>query len=279
MHGLVHVLKLKTNGGWVRRVVVQETVQLPAGGQTDVAGRVVYKDLKNPWVTWTSVQGAPVEEVRVARTILSPSCKGVAVRVMNLARYQVTLRQGMVLGELEPVEVVKNWPGEAMGPEIHVESGLPVYVQTLLEGVDPSVPLEARQRLTELLVEHAPVFSQGDGDLERANAVKHRIDTGPHRPLRQVLRRQPNAYLDVIDGEINEMMAHGLLEPASSEWASNVVMVQKGDRTLRFCVDYRQLNERTRTDFYPLSRIDVCLDALAGAEWFLPSTYGRDTIR
>ena len=71
MHGLVHVLKPKTNGGWVRRVVVQETVQLSARSETDVAGRVVYKDLKNPWVTW-----APVEEVRVARTILPPSCKG-----------------------------------------------------------------------------------------------------------------------------------------------------------------------------------------------------------
>ena len=30
MHGLVHVLKPKTNGGWVCRVVVQEAVQLPA---------------------------------------------------------------------------------------------------------------------------------------------------------------------------------------------------------------------------------------------------------
>ena len=48
MNGLFHVLKPKTNGGWVRRVVVQKTVQLPARSETDVAGRVVYKDLKNP---------------------------------------------------------------------------------------------------------------------------------------------------------------------------------------------------------------------------------------
>ena len=85
------------------------------------------------------------------------------MHVTKLARYPVTLRQGMVLGELEPVEVVKNRPGEAMCPEIDVESGLPVYVQTLLQRVDPSVPLEARQRLTELLVKYAPVFSHGEG--------------------------------------------------------------------------------------------------------------------
>ena len=75
------------------------------------------------------------------------------------------------------------------------------------------------------------------------------------------------------------MMAYRLVEPACSEWASNVVMVRKGDGTLRFGVDYRQLNERNRKDLYPLQRIDVRLDALAGPNGFLPSTYGRDTIR
>ena len=37
---------------------------------------------------------------------------------------------------------------------------------------------------------------------------------------------------------------------------------------MRFCVDYRQLNERTVKDSYPLPSIDVCLDALACARWF-----------
>ena len=154
------------------------------------------------------------------------------MRVMNLARYAVTLRQGMVLGEQEPVEVVKKRPSEARSLEIDAENGLTVYVQSLLEGVNPSVPLEARQRLTKLLVEYAPVFLQGDGDLGLANAVKHRIDTGPHRPL-----------LDAVDGQVDKMVAHGLVDPACSEWASNVVMVRKWDGTLRFCVNYRQLNE------------------------------------
>ena len=47
-----------------------------------------------------------------------------------------------------------------------------------------------------------------------------------------------------------------------------MVMVRKSDGSLRFCVDYRQLNERTVKDSYPLPRIDACLDALAEATWF-----------
>lgn len=34
------------------------------------------------------------------------------------------------------------------------------------------------------------------------------------------------------------------------------------------CVDYRQLNSKTRKDAYPLPRIEESLDALAGAQWF-----------
>ena len=45
-------------------------------------------------------------------------------------------------------------------------------------------------------------------------------------------------------------------------------MVRKVDGSLRFCVDYRQLNERTIKDSYSLPRKDVCLDTLGGSTWF-----------
>ena len=64
------------------------------------------------------------------------------------------------------------------------------------------------------------------------------------------------------------MLQADLIEPTQSELMSNVVMVWKSDGSLRFCVDYRQLYEKTIKDAYPLPRIDVCLDALAGASWF-----------
>lgn len=47
-----------------------------------------------------------------------------------------------------------------------------------------------------------------------------------------------------------------------------MVIVRKRDGGLRFCVDYRRLNELTVKDAYPLSRIDDKLDALGSAKWF-----------
>ena len=128
------------------------------------------------------------------------------MRVMNLTSYPVTLSQGTVLGELEPVEVVDRRPSATSNPSVEVVGGLPDYIQTLLDEVDPTFPTEFRRQLIQLLAEYSAVFFQGDGDLGRATDVKHRIDTQNHRPFRKVLRRQPNVYLDVIDAEVDEMM-------------------------------------------------------------------------
>ena len=80
--------------------------------------------------------------MRVVRTVLPSSCTGVPVRVMNLVNYPVTLRQGMVLGELQPAEVIEGFPTAAMDHQVDLDKGLPDYVHAVLEGVDSAVPPE-----------------------------------------------------------------------------------------------------------------------------------------
>ena len=45
-------------------------------------------------------------------------------------------------------------------------------------------------------------------------------------------------------------------------------MVTKPSGSVRFCCDYRRLNEITIKDSQPLPRIDGTLDALSGSVWF-----------
>jgi len=80
--------------------------------------------------------------------------------------------------------------------------------------------------------------------------------------------RHPFKYLDITEEQVEEMKAHGIIEPAASQWASNVVLVRKKDNSLRFCIDYRQLNLVTVRDSYPLPLIGNCLSALQGLSWF-----------
>lgn len=72
-----------------------------------------------------------------------------------------------------------------------------------------------------------------------------------------------------IDAKIDDMLAADVIEPTVSEWAANVVVAKK-DGSLRFCIDYRQLNDRTRKDSCPLPRVDECLNAPSGPSGLAP---------
>ena len=62
------------------------------------------------------------------------------------------------------------------------------------------------------------------------------------------------------------MLKLKVIEPSHIEWASPVFLVPKPDGSPRFVIDYRQLNERTLRDLYPLPRMDDCLKSLGDAQ-------------
>lgn len=64
------------------------------------------------------------------------------------------------------------------------------------------------------------------------------------------------------------MLKLGVIEPSRSPWPSPIVMVPKPDGTLRFCNDFRRLNEVSEFDGYPMPRVDELLDCL-GRAWFI----------
>ena len=84
---------------------------------------------------------------------------------------------------------------------------------------------------------------------------------------------------EVVRGLLKEMLENDIIQPSCSGWASPIVLVKKKEGSVRFCVDYRRLNEVTRKDAYPLPRIDDTLETLSHSQLFstldLASGYWR----
>ncbi|VDO88105.1 unnamed protein product [Haemonchus placei] len=118
-----------------------------------------------------------------------------------------------------------------------------------------------------MLKEFNDVFALSDAELTQTDLVVHKIDTGDHKPIRQKTRPVPIAARKEFRETIKDLLARGIVERSSSEWASPVVLVRKKDGTLRVCIDYRELNKVVRQDSYPLPKIDNVLQCLAGKKF------------
>ena len=64
------------------------------------------------------------------------------------------------------------------------------------------------------------------------------------------------------------MLESGVIRPSQSAWCNAVLLVQKKDGGLQFCIDFHHLNACMKKDSYPLPRIQEALESLVGAGHF-----------
>ena len=106
-------------------------------------------------------------------------------------------------------------------------------------------------------------------DIGRCKIAKHKIELEPEAiPHREGARRMSPDKAAKANQEVQNLLALGLIQPSYSPWASGIVMVKKKSGELRFCCDFRPLNDVTVKDAFPLPRIDESLSRIANAKIF-----------
>lgn len=96
--------------------------------------------------------------------------------------------------------------------------------------------------------------------------VVHRIDTGDSRPIQARGKPIPIGLYQRIKDQVNEMLRDQVIEKSRSEWHSPIRPVEKPNGDIRLAINYRRLNQLTRTDAYPMPRMDEALLKLKGAK-------------
>ena len=81
-----------------------------------------------------------------------------------------------------------------------------------------------QNQLNKLLEEYQDLF---DKNLGHCGIVKHEIDTGMERSVKQHAYQQPIAEKKVIQQEIEKMLEQGAIRESNSSWTSPVVFVKK----------------------------------------------------
>jgi len=124
------------------------------------------------------------------------------------------------------------------------------------------------QELENLLKRYEDIFAKDEYDLGRTDIVKHEIDTGDCKPIKQAAYKVNPHKKKIIEDEVKKMFKKGVIRKSNSPWSSPITLVPKPNGKWRFCTDYRKLNEITRKDNHPLPRIDSLLERFEGSKWF-----------
>lgn len=136
------------------------------------------------------------------------------------------------------------------------------------ESINTEVPSEFKPQLIAVLKEFSSSFAHG--------IATSRVNTGQLEirlvdPTKTVQRRPYRLGANerqVVRDKVNELLEAGVIRPSCSPFSSPVLLVKKKDGSDRMCVDYRELNENTVADRYPLPLIKDQIDRLGGAKWY-----------
>jgi hypothetical protein len=238
LNGVAHRLRdRRGEKKWCRRVVLEDTTEIPARSEAILPTKIVFRPQKEAWQDeeWGTEPAMLAPGVHVSRTIVpNDRVSNIPVRVVNVLSEPVRLNSGLVVADLQPLSVVclvineaslrnarESQPGDAQKSELVMGSEDSPQINQIIDAIDPSLPEGIVIELRKLLHRYETVFSTEERDLGRTNIVTHRIDTGDARPVRQQLRRFPPAQVKAISEHVQSMLEQGVIEPACSPWASN----------------------------------------------------------
>ena len=102
-------------------------------------------------------------------------------------------------------------------------------------------------------------------------------------PISMTPHRMAPVELQELRVQLKELLDRRFIRPSTSPWGTPVLFAKKKGKTLRLCIDYRQLNRVTIKNRYPLPRIDDLIDQLRGVQIYfkidLRTSYHKLKVR
>lgn len=126
---------------------------------------------------------------------------------------------------------------------------------------------QQKKELQQLLKKFESVMSKHETDTGLTHLLEHDIVTDG-APIHQRPYRLSFSERQALTRLVQEYVEAGYIRESDSPYACPVVLVKKKDGTVRFCCDWRKVNDITRKDAMPLPRIDDMIDRFAQAKFF-----------
>ena len=220
-----------------------------------------------------------VSRIHLGRT------SSIHVVVVNSSDEDKVIPKGCVLGSVEMVSSVVP-----VGPRPKVEVNavdvdadrVPVVGESEESLADPlsqldlsHLPQKEQDYVRDALKEVAGVFQKDQNDIGEIPELQMEIPLTDNNPVCVPHRSIPRPLYDEVKGYVNDLVANQWVRESKSPYRSPICVVRKPDQTLRFCIDYRDLNRKIIPDRQPIPRIQEIIDSLGGQKWFSTLDMGK----
>ncbi|VVA37637.1 PREDICTED: LOW QUALITY PROTEIN, partial [Prunus dulcis] len=141
------------------------------------------------------------------------------------------------------------------------EDPRPTFISTLLKEPLKSELMALLQEFRDCFARHYHEMPGLDRQL-----VEHKLPIKDgYLPVKQARRRMSMDTELKVKEEIERLLKAGFIRPAIyADWLANIVPVLKRKTgAVRICVDYRNLNEASPNDEYPMPMADMLVDGAA----------------
>ena len=219
-------------------------------------------------------------------TELKDGSWSVSIVLRNLTTWPIHLAQGQVMGQVVATNAV---PDTQCLPDLlkklddeDPDRPEPVKLSTqqrqdlLLAALQKDGGLDRLKewlpdlvwKAVALLLEFHHIFSLEPNEIGCMDATEHVIELMKDEPFKERFRHIAPPLVDEVCQHIMGIFDGGAIQPSHLPWCNALVLVTRKDGSLRFCIDFRCLNARTKKDAYPLLRMQETMESMVGARHF-----------
>jgi hypothetical protein len=229
--------------------------------------------------------GLDICDINEAYRIVTPGGKILSNQICRKVPIQLgshLIRTDLLVLDLKGMDVLlgMNWMTQHHVsldiPSRIVGINSPEYESTILylpqqQYLNPCTYAITRVKLKDIPIvcEYPDVFPDDLPGMPLDRDIEFIIELQPGAaPISKRPYRMPPNELAELKTQLQDLLDKGFIRPSASPWGCPALFVKKKDNSLRLYVDYRPLNAVTIKNKYPLPRIDILFDQLAGAKVF-----------
>ena len=215
-------------------------------------------------------------ELEISRTLLT-----VDLRIMDMSRFDVILGMGWLIAYKVVIDferrrvtaytqdgtrVIFQRDKNDILPQTVYESKCQGQLAGWLAGLTLEDEVRPDLDLPRVVCEYVDVFPDELPGLPPHRDVDFGIELHPSTTtISMTPHRMAPVELQELRVQLKELLDKRFIRPSTSPWGAHVLFAKKKGKTLRLCIDYRQLNRVTIKNRYPLPRIGDLFDQLRGA--------------